>query len=96
LTALVGLSAAGIDNAQARYGRHGAFVAGAAVGAIGGAIIGSQTYRPYGYAYDDSDVYYRRPYYATARCHIERRATIDDYSGDTVIQRVRVCSRPGY
>jgi len=81
-----------MDNAAAREGRNGAFAAGAAAGVIGGAVLGGALNRPY----DDETTTYRvRPAYSESRCHFERRYITDSY-GDTTVQRVRVCVRPGY
>jgi len=77
--------------AEARYGHHhhgggGAFLGGAALGLLGGALLSGG----YGYGYGAPYYYDSYPaYYYPRRCHWERRL-IDDYYGG-YYRRVRVC-----
>ena len=95
--AMIAATAAGslamtTDSASAREGRKGAFVAGAAAGVVGGALLGGALAqpreRPY-YGYEQQD------YAPQRRCHFERRR-VQDEDGYWRSQRVRVCFRSGY
>ncbi len=77
---LAGAAVATTGTAEARYGRNGAFAAGAGIGLLGGLIAGSAYNNGY---YDD----YRPVYYRS--CHIESRKVADYYGWHWV--RVRVC-----
>ncbi len=82
---LAGAVVASTGSAEARYGRGGAFAAGAGIGLLGGLLAGSAYNNRYyndGYYNDYRPVYYRR-------CHIERRQVSDYYGWHW--ERVRVC-----
>jgi hypothetical protein len=76
---LAGASLASVGTAEARYGRHGAFAAGAALGFLGGAVLASP-----GYGYG----YYEPTYYAPT-CWFKKVRVYDGY--DYYWKRVRVC-----
>lgn len=83
---LAGTAIATTGTAEARYGRGGAFAAGAGIGLLGGLLAGSAYNNSYyggRYYYDD----YRPVYYR--RCHIEKR-WVDGYYGG-FWKRVKVC-----
>jgi len=84
-----------VEAASARDGRNGAFVGGAAAGAVGGLLLGGalQQRRPY---YDQQDEYDQQPVYAQPRCHLERRRVPDEDGYGSHVVRVRVCIRSGY
>jgi hypothetical protein len=83
-TGLVGASLATTGTAEARYGRGGAFAAGAAVGLLGGALLA----RPaYGYGYGPG--YYAPAYYAPS-CYWTKQRWYDA-GGYPHVRRVRVC-----
>ena len=76
---LAGVAVATTGSAEARYGRGGAFAAGAGLGLLGGVLAGAA----YNNSYEESEpVYYRS-------CHIERRRVQDYYGWHW--ERVRVC-----
>ncbi|MDQ0392280.1 hypothetical protein [Labrys monachus] len=76
---LAGAAVATTGSAEARYGNHGAFAAGAGLGLLGGVLAGAAYNNAY---YDSEPVYYRS-------CHIERRRVADYYGWHW--ERVRVC-----
>ncbi|CAM5776520.1 hypothetical protein LMIY3S_05568 [Labrys miyagiensis] len=79
--ALAGAAVATTGSAEARYGRNGAFAAGAGIGLLGGLLAGSAYSNRY--YYDDySPVYYRR-------CYIKKRRVADYYGWHW--ERVKVC-----
>ncbi|GLS20843.1 hypothetical protein GCM10007874_38600 [Labrys miyagiensis] len=79
---LAGAAVATTGTAEARYGRNGAFAAGAGIGLIGGLLAGAAYNNSYGYYDDYRPVYYRR-------CYIERRQVSDYYGWHW--ERVKVC-----
>ncbi|WP_448950755.1 hypothetical protein [Labrys neptuniae] len=83
---LAGATLATTGTAEARYGRGGAFAAGAGIGLVGGLLAGAAYNNSYygGGYYDDY-----RPVYYYRRCHVERR-WVDGYYGG-YWKRVRVC-----
>ena len=95
LAAALGCLSLTVETASARHGRNGAFVGGAAVGAVGGLLLGGalQQRRPY----DDQQYEYdQQPVYAQPRCHLERRRVSNDDGYGSHVVRVRVCDRSGY
>jgi hypothetical protein len=80
---LAGTTLATTGTAEARYGRNGAFAAGAAIGLLGGALLAAPAYG-YGYGYG-----YEPAYYEPA-CFWKKRRFYDDY-GYVHVERVRVC-----
>ena len=82
---LAGAAPLSTGSAEAAYGRHAAFAAGAALGFLGGAAIASGP--AYGYGYDYG---YAPAYYAAPACWWKRVRVYDPYYG-TVVRRVRVC-----
>ena len=76
---LAGATLATTGTAEARYGRHGAFAAGAALGFLGGAVLASPGY---GYGYSE------RAYYEPA-CWSKKVRVYDGYG--YYWKRVRVC-----
>jgi hypothetical protein len=76
--------------AEARYGRHGAFFGGAALGLLGGALLSGGF--GYGYGYGRPYYYndYQPVYYYPRRCHLEQRFVDDYYYGGHYVT-VRVC-----
>jgi hypothetical protein len=90
LATLIGLSLASTGVAEARKGRTGAFVAGTALGVVGGAIVGTTLARP-GYA--DEPGYVAHPAYVHRRCRIEQREVEDEDGYGTHIEEVKVCPR---
>jgi len=88
---LVGATLATTDSAEARYGRHRAFLGGAALGVLGGALLSGGYGYGNGYGYGYGRPYYDAypAYYYPRRCHWERRF-VDDYYGG-YYERVKVC-----
>jgi PXPV repeat-containing protein len=90
LATLIGLSLGSTGIAEARDGRGGAFAAGAAVGVVGGAILGSALTNP-GYGapvYVDPEPVYVAP---RPRCWYEEREVRNRYDWGTHIESVRIC-----
>ena len=91
--ALAGATLATSAPAEARWYHHGgggAFIGGAALGFLGGALLSGGYCYGYGYYgrpyyYDD----YQPAYYYPRRCHLEQRIVNDYYGGHYVT--VRVC-----
>jgi len=81
---LVGATLATTGTAEARYGRGGAFAAGAAVGLLGGALLSGPAY---GYGYGPG--YYAPAYYAPS-CYWTKQRWYDA-AGYRHVRRVRVC-----
>jgi len=82
---LAGAAVATTGTAEARYGRNGAFAAGAGIGLLGGLLVGSAYNNRYyddGYYSDYRPVYYRR-------CYIKNRKVADYYGWHW--ERVKVC-----
>jgi hypothetical protein len=79
---LAGAAVASTGSAEARYGRNGAFAAGAGLGLVGGLLAGAAYNNRY---YDDG--YYAPVYYQ--RCHLENRRVRDYYGWHWA--RVKVC-----
>ena len=77
---LAGASLASVGTAEARYGRNGAFAAGAALGFLGGAVLAAPRY---GYGY------YEPTYYAPT-CWFKKVRVYDGYG--YYWKRVRVCN----
>jgi hypothetical protein len=77
---LAGATLATTGTAEARYGRNGAFAAGAAIGLLGGALLAAPSY---GYGY------YEPAYYEPA-CFWKKRRVYDG-NGFYHIERVRFC-----
>ena len=102
---LAGATFATSGPAEARYGRHGAFWGGAALGLLGGALLLGPHRYGYGGGYYDNGYYgggygygspyyyggYYRPayYYPRRPCYLEQRF-VDDYYGGHYVT-VRVC-----
>ena len=86
---LAGASLAATGTAEARYGRGGAFAAGAAVGLLGGALLAAPAYG-YGYGYAPGPGYYEPAYYAPA-CFWQKQRWYDAY-GYAHVRKVRVCN----
>ena len=85
---LAGTAIATTGTAEARYGRGGAFAAGAGIGLLGGLLAGSAYNNSYyggGYYDEYRPVYYRQ----YRRCTIQKRWVEDYYGGHWA--RVRVC-----
>ncbi|MEW9309135.1 hypothetical protein [Labrys neptuniae] len=85
---LAGTAIATTGTAEARYGRGGAFAAGAGIGLLGGLLAGSAYNNGYyggGYYDEYRPVYYRQ----YRRCYIQKRWVEDYYGGHWA--RVRVC-----
>ena len=80
---LAGATLATTGTAEARYGRAGAFGAGAGLGLLGGLLAGAAYNNSYDYNDDYRPVYYRR-------CYIARRQVSDYYGWHW--ERVRVCN----
>jgi hypothetical protein len=80
---LAGASLASTGTAEARYGRGGAFAAGAAVGLLGGALLAGPGYGYY------APRYYEPTYYEPA-CFWKKKRVYDDY-GNVYVRRVRIC-----
>lgn len=78
---LAGTTLATTGTAEARYGRNGAFAAGAALGLFGGALLAAPAYG-YGYGYE--------PAYYEPSCFWTKRRFYDAY-GYRHVERVRVC-----
>jgi len=78
---LVGATLATTGTAEARYGRNGAFVAGVALGLLGGALVAN--------SYNSYEPAYTPVYYPRHRCHWEQRF-VDDYYGGHYVN-VKVC-----
>jgi len=81
---LVGATLAATGTAEARYGRNGAFAAGAVLGLVGGALLAGPSYSEPSYEPAYTPVYYPRH-----RCHYEQRFVNDYYGGHYV--NVKVC-----
>jgi hypothetical protein len=75
------------STAEARWGRGGAFAAGAAVGVLGGALLAAPAYG-YGPGYY-APAYYEPGYYGPA-CFWQKERWYDRY-GRLHVRRVRVC-----
>ena len=85
---LAGATLASTGTAEARYGRNGAFAAGAAVGLLGGALLAAPAYG-YGYGYGPAPVYYEPTYYAPS-CYWTKQRWYDA-AGYRHVRKVRVC-----
>jgi len=84
---LAGATLASTGTAEARYGRNGAFAAGAAVGLLGGALLAAPAYGYYG-----GPAYYApEPVYYEPTCYWTKRRWFDDY-GYAHVRKVRVCN----
>ena len=91
LATIAGASVATTGTAEARDGRNGAFAGGAAVGAIGGLLLGGALANRDRY-YDDG--YYEpapQPVYVQPRCWYQRQRVPNQYDYGYHIERVRVC-----
>jgi len=84
---LAGAAIATTGSAEARYGRSGAFAAGAGLGLLGGVLAGAAYNNAYNNYVDDG--YDAEPVYYYHRCHIESRHVHDYYGWHWI--RVRVC-----
>lgn len=82
---LAGATLATSGSAEARWGRNGAFAAGAAVGVLGGALLAAPAY---GYGYGPG--YYEPAYYAEPACYWTKQRWYDAY-GYRHVRKVRVC-----
>ena len=87
---LVAVSLAGVTlgmtgTAEARYGRNGAFAAGAVLGLVGGGLLSGG----YSYGAPAYEPAYTPVYYPRHRCHWEQRF-VDDYYGGHYVN-VKVC-----
>jgi hypothetical protein len=80
---LAGVSLASTGTAEARWGRGGAFAAGAAVGLLGGALLAAPAY---GYG----PGYYAPAYYEPA-CFWRKQRVYDAYGYPAGWRRVRIC-----
>ena len=78
-TTLAGATLASTGTAEARWGRGGAFAAGAAVGLLGGALLAGPGYG-----------YYEPGYYYEPACFWKKKRFYDGY-GNTYVKRVRIC-----
>ena len=86
---LAAASLAATGPAEARYGRHGAIIGGAALGLLGGAMLGAAMAPRY---YDEPDYYYAPPprrVYVEPACYWTRQRVWDGYG--YVLRRVEVC-----
>jgi hypothetical protein len=78
-TTLAGATLASTDTAEARWGRGGAFAAGAAVGLLGGALLAGPSYG-----------YVEPGYYYEPTCFWKKKRFFDGYGG-YYVKRVRIC-----
>jgi hypothetical protein len=85
---LVGASLASTGTAEARWGRGGAFAAGAAVGVLGGALLAAPAY---GYGYGPGYYAAPAPVYYEPACFWRKQRLYDAYGYPAGWQRVRVC-----
>ena len=86
-TTLVGASLASTGTAEARYGRNGAFAAGAVLGLVGGSLLNSGYYGEDDYAPVYRPVHYRRSY---GHCFYQKK-WVSGYAGWTKVL-VKVCN----
>jgi len=90
LATVVGTLAVTTETASARYGRGGAFAAGAIAGVVGGAILGGALSQP---RYYEPDYYYEPEPVYVPRCYYQNRRVRNLYDYGYHYERVKVCER---
>jgi hypothetical protein len=100
LGVIAGTVLASTGTAEARYWYHHGgggwgwgWGGGAAVGLLGGALIGSAiASQPRYYDYDDGPVYYGAPPPYPSHCYVRRERIANRYDSGSHLENVRVCS----
>lgn len=90
LATVAGTLAVTTETASARYGRNGAFAAGAIAGVVGGAILGGALNQP---RYYEPDYYYEPEPVYVPRCYYQNRRVRNLYDYGYHYERVKVCER---